>query len=104
MGNYNSTKAEIKNYICARTPLIVVDSSERERVERILKEIATELNISISYYTDAKHPSYAGAFLSACVHAATVLGINPCDSAFAGELDEQTASVLKQIALSAVAG
>ncbi|MCI9666763.1 MAG: AAA family ATPase [Angelakisella sp.] len=57
MGNYNSTKAEIKNYICARTPLIVVDSSERERVERILKEIATELNISISYYTDAKQVS-----------------------------------------------
>ena len=57
MGHYNSTKAEIKNYICARTPLIVVDSSERERVERILKEIATELNISISYYTDAKQVS-----------------------------------------------
>lgn len=54
MGNYNSTKTEIKNYICARTPLIVVDSPERERAERILKEIAAELNISISYYTDAK--------------------------------------------------
>jgi len=54
MGNYNTTKAEIKNYICARTPLIVVDSPERERVERILKEIAVELNICISYYTDAK--------------------------------------------------
>lgn len=36
MGNYTSTKAEIKNYICARTPLVVVDSPERERVERIL--------------------------------------------------------------------
>ena len=45
MGNYNSTKAEIKNYICARTPLIIVDSPERERVERILKEIPyTRLN------------------------------------------------------------
>ncbi|MBQ8595589.1 MAG: AAA family ATPase [Oscillospiraceae bacterium] len=54
MGNYNSTKMEIKNYICARTPLIVVDSSERERVERILKEIVSELNINILYYTDAK--------------------------------------------------
>ena len=54
MGNYNSTKAEIKTYICARTPLIVVHSPERERVERILKEAAAELNISISYYTDAK--------------------------------------------------
>lgn len=54
MGNYSSTKAEITNYIRARTPLIIVDSSERERVERILKEIARELNINISYYTDAK--------------------------------------------------
>ena len=53
MGNYRSTKAEINNYICARTPLIIVDSSERERVERMLKEIARELNISINYYTDA---------------------------------------------------
>lgn len=54
MGNYSSTKAEIYNYIRARTPLIIVDSSERERVERILKEIARELNINISYYTDSK--------------------------------------------------
>lgn len=54
MGNYSSTKVEIYNYIRARTPLIIVDSSERERVERILKEIARELNIHISYYTDDK--------------------------------------------------
>lgn len=54
MGNYRSTKAEVKDYICARTPLIVIDSPERERVERMLKEIARELNIDISYYTDAK--------------------------------------------------
>lgn len=54
MGNYVSAKAEIKNYICARTPLVVVDSSERERAERMLREIAAELNIDISYYTDSK--------------------------------------------------
>ena len=54
MGNYVSTKAEIKDYICARTPLVVVDSPERERVERMLREIASELNIDISYYTDSK--------------------------------------------------
>ena len=54
MGNYNLTKAEITNYIYAGTPLIIIDSSERERVERMLKEITDELKISISYYTDAK--------------------------------------------------
>lgn len=53
MGNYISTKAEIKDYIYARTPLIVVASSERERVERILREITMELAIDISYYTDS---------------------------------------------------
>ena len=54
MGNYASAKAEIKNYIIARTPLIVIDSSERERAERILREIGAELNIAVGYYTDAK--------------------------------------------------
>ena len=54
LGNYVSTIAEIKDYICARTPLVVVDSPERERVERMLREIASELNIDISYYTDSK--------------------------------------------------
>lgn len=54
MSNYVSTKNEIKNYICARTPLIVVDSAERERVERMLREIASELNTVINYYTDSK--------------------------------------------------
>ena len=54
MSNYVITKAEIKNYICARTPLIVIDSSERERVERLLREISKELGIVINYYTDEK--------------------------------------------------
>ena len=54
MGNYASAKAEIKKYILARTPLIVIDSSERERAERILREIGAELNINVGYYTDAK--------------------------------------------------
>lgn len=53
MGNYVSTKEEIKHYILARTPFVIVDSSERERVERILREIAIELSIDISYYTDS---------------------------------------------------
>ena len=54
MSNYRTTKAEVVNYICARTPLIIIDSPERERVERMLKEIARELQIGIQYYTDAK--------------------------------------------------
>lgn len=54
MSNYVSTKVEISNYILARTPLIIVNSPERERVERMLREIVRDLNVEISYYTDSK--------------------------------------------------
>lgn len=54
MSNYSGIRQEIKNYLIARVPLIVVDTSERERVERILRELASELSTEISYYTDAR--------------------------------------------------
>lgn len=54
MSNFESTKAEVKNYIRARNPLIIIDSSERERVERMLREIAEELLTDIYFYTEAK--------------------------------------------------
>ena len=54
MGNYLSTKAEIKTFILARTPLVIIDSVERERVERMLRELAEELNITIGYYTESR--------------------------------------------------
>lgn len=54
MGNYKKTKEEIRNHLFARVPLIVVQSSERERVEKIFRELATEMSIPIYYYTDVK--------------------------------------------------
>ena len=54
MSNYAGTKNELRTYLVARVPLIVVDTSERERVERILRELAAELSAEISYYTDAR--------------------------------------------------
>lgn len=54
MSNYLETKEEVKNYIVARTPLIIIDSSERERVERMLSSISAEMGIEIYYYTDSK--------------------------------------------------
>ena len=54
LSNYRTVKKEIFNYICARTPLIVVKSAERERVERLLAELAMEKNLDLEYYTDAK--------------------------------------------------
>ncbi len=57
MSNYKATKEEIRNFIVARTPLIVVVSSERERVERMLGELSKEMRIPVYYYTDAKQVS-----------------------------------------------
>ena len=54
MGNYIATKLEIKNYLFARVPLIVIRTSERERVERMMREISEEMRINIFYYTDVK--------------------------------------------------
>ncbi|MBQ5994374.1 MAG: AAA family ATPase [Clostridia bacterium] len=52
MSNYSSTKTEIKNYIRARIPLIIIETSERERAERMLSAIGNELSADIYYYTD----------------------------------------------------
>lgn len=54
MGNYKSTKMEVVNQLFARVPLIVMKSSERERVERMMREISAENKIPIFYYTDVK--------------------------------------------------
>ncbi|MBR5564688.1 MAG: AAA family ATPase [Roseburia sp.] len=61
MGNYNSTKQEIKNHLFARVPLIVIRSSERERIERMMREVASEMKIKICYYTDVKQVVALGA-------------------------------------------
>lgn len=54
MSNYAETKRELINYIYARTPLVIVHTNERERVERLLQEIVEEGQINFLYYTDAK--------------------------------------------------
>ena len=54
MSNYLDTMTEVKNYIYARTPLIIIQSSERERVERMLRAIAADAMTDIYYYTDSK--------------------------------------------------
>ena len=56
------------------------------------------------YFTDDKHPSYTGAFLSACVHAAALLGCDPRTSTFYGELDKGVADILKAEANDTVFG
>lgn len=52
MANYNTIKEEITTYLHASIPLIIVRSSERERVERMLREITRQHNMQIDYYTE----------------------------------------------------
>lgn len=54
MGNYKDTKEEIRNHLYARVPLVIINSSERERVERMFRELANEMKTPIYYYTDVK--------------------------------------------------
>ena len=54
MGNYQSTKAEIKTYLSARTPLILIDTQERERAELLLQELDQQMRADILYYTDTR--------------------------------------------------
>ena len=54
MSNLAQTQTEVQNYMIARVPLIIIDTVERARVEKILRRIAVELSVEISYYTDAR--------------------------------------------------
>lgn len=54
MSNYLKAKEELLIYIKARTPFIVIESSERERVENMLRELSEEARLTVDYYTDAK--------------------------------------------------
>lgn len=54
MSNYKSLKQELITYLKARTPFIVIDTTERERIERLLFEISSENKIDIDFYSDSK--------------------------------------------------
>lgn len=54
MADYAETKQEITQYIYARTPLVIIHTDERERVERMLREIVAERQVELLYYTDAR--------------------------------------------------
>lgn len=60
MSNFIGTRQEVKTYLTARVPLIIIDTPERERAERILRELATDLSAQIDYYTDARQVEHFG--------------------------------------------
>lgn len=73
--------------------------------------------INLYFHADNKHPSYLGAYLSACVHAATILNVDPRATVYIGAnttglnadgkdevLSEETAKILRAAAYSVVFG
>lgn len=54
------------------------------------------------YGSDDKHQSYAGAYLSACVHVASLFNVDVRTSKYNGRLDETTANTLKEVAYNIV--
>lgn len=55
-------------------------------------------DIKIYNDSDNRHQTYAGAYLSASVHLASLLGVNVENATFVGNLDENVARTLRQVA------
>lgn len=70
MGNFKETREELKNYILARTPLIIIETSERERAERMLLSICKELTTDMYYYTETKQVIKIGSSTSNSIDVA----------------------------------
>lgn len=58
-------------------------------------------NIAL-YGSDDKHQSYAGAYLSACVHVASLFNVDIRTTNFNGRLDGTTANTLQEVAYNVV--
>lgn len=48
--NYNETKEHLTRYLKARIPIIILNTAEKNRALRLIKEISTDLNINFSLY------------------------------------------------------
>ena len=60
MSSFVETKTEIVNYIKARTPLVIIDTNERERIEKALRQISNDISEEIFYYTDSNQVQVLG--------------------------------------------
>ena len=49
--NYNEAKEYLKRYLKARIPVITINTVEKNRINRLIKEVSDELNISVSSYS-----------------------------------------------------
>ncbi len=60
MSSFVETKNEIVNYIKARTPLVIIDTNERERIEKALRQISSDISEELYYYTDSNQVQVLG--------------------------------------------
>lgn len=56
------------------------------------------------YNADGRHPTYVGSYLAACVHLATILDCDPRTTTFTGELSEDDAKLMENVAYEVVFG
>lgn len=54
------------------------------------------------YWSDNKHQSFAGAYLSACVHLSTILSVDVREASYSGILDKDVANTLQSVAYDIV--
>lgn len=52
MSNYAQTRQEVLHYLQARTPLVLIETAERRRAERLLRELACGQGIALQYYAE----------------------------------------------------
>ncbi len=57
MSNYAQTRQEVLHYIRARAPLILIETAERLRAERLLRELAAQEGVDLQYYTETRQVS-----------------------------------------------
>ncbi|MDE6868658.1 MAG: leucine-rich repeat protein [Clostridia bacterium] len=61
-------------------------------------------DINLYNTADENHPSYEGSYLAACVHAASLLGLNVENSEYNGALDQDTAALLRMVGYGIAVG
>ena len=61
MSNYAEAKTELINYLTARTPLVIIDTNERERVEKMLVDLTNDTAVECLYYTESEEVRSIGS-------------------------------------------
>lgn len=59
--NFNETKKALHDYIVASIPLITLNTAERDRPVRMVRELAAETGVDIFLYTDARQVTHPGS-------------------------------------------